>query len=103
MLRLARGRPWPLLLAAVREEFVDRAWDPPAAHWPREAPGVVGGRDRIAGGTWLAVRPDQPAVAALLNGQRLPPAANGVRPSRAGRPLAALTGTAPLTAADLAG
>ena len=64
---------------------------------------MVGGRDRIAGGTWLAVRPDPPAVAALLNGQRLPPPANGVRPSRGGLPLAALTGTARLTATDLAG
>ena len=99
MLRLDPGAPWPLLLAAVRDEFVDRAWDPPAEHWPEQAPGVVGGRDRTAGGTWLAVRAD--AVAALLNGVRLPPA--GARPSRGGLPLAALTGTARLTAADLAG
>jgi hypothetical protein len=100
MLRLDPGAPWPLLLAAVRDEFVNRAWDPPAEHWPEQAPGVVGGRDRTAGGTWLAVRAD--AVAALLNGVRLPPPA-GVRPSRGGLPLAALTGTARLTAADLAG
>lgn len=81
---------WPLLLAAVRDEFVDRAWDPPAAHWGTEAPGVHGGRDRTAGGTWLAVRPDRPAVSALLNGARLPPPASGVRPSRGSLPLAAL-------------
>jgi hypothetical protein len=82
---------WPLLLAAVRDEFVDRAWDPPGEYWPDQAPGVLGGRDRTAGGTWLAVRPDRPAVAALLNGVRRPPPESGVRPSRGGLPLAALS------------
>ena len=91
LIRLAPGSPWPLLLAAVRDEFVDRPWDPPAAHWPAVAPGLVGGRDRTAGGTWLAVRPDPPAVAALLNGVRLPPPTNGVRPSRGWLPLAILS------------
>jgi Transport and Golgi organisation 2 len=103
MLRLDPGAPWPLLLTAVRDEFVDRAWDPPAPHWPDLAPGVVGGRDRVAGGTWLAVRPDRPAVAALLNGVRLALPSNGVRPSRGGLPLAVLTERARLNAADLAG
>ncbi len=91
LLRLAPGTPWPLLLAAVRDEFVDRAWDPPAAHWPAVAPGLVGGRDRAAGGTWLAVRSDPPAVAALLNGVRLPPPTDGARPSRGWLPLAILS------------
>jgi uncharacterized protein with NRDE domain len=103
MLRFDPGAAWPLLLAAVRDEFIERPWDPPAAHWPDVAPGVVGGRDRIGGGTWLAVRPGQPAVAALLNGQRLAPPTDGVRPSRGGLVLAALTGTARLTARELEG
>ena len=34
------GHAWPLLLAAIRDERIDRAWDPPAAHWP-DRPGVV--------------------------------------------------------------
>jgi hypothetical protein len=88
LFRFQPDADWPLLLAAVRDEFVDRAWDAPAAHWPTDAPGMIGGRDRTAGGTWLAVRPDRPAVSALLNGPRLP--AVGVRPSRGGLPLAAL-------------
>jgi Transport and Golgi organisation 2 len=91
LLRFAPGTAWPLLLAAVRDEFVDRPWDPPAAHWPAAATGLVGGRDRLAGGTWLAIRPDRPAVAALLNGVRLPPPADGVRPSRGWLPLAILS------------
>jgi hypothetical protein len=91
LLRFAPGTAWPVLLGAVRDEFVERPWDPPAAHWP-DHPGFLGGRDRTAGGTWLAVDPDprRPAVAALLNGRPLPPI-EGVRPSRGGLPLHVLT------------
>jgi len=103
LLRLTADAPWPLLLAAVRDEFTDRAWDPPGAHWVASAPALLGGRDRTAGGTWLAVRPDPPAVAAILNGVRLGPLEYGARPSRGGLPLAALTSAAPLEATDLAG
>jgi hypothetical protein len=87
LLRYAPGARWPVLLAAVRDEFVGRAWDPPAAHWGGR---LLGGRDRVAGGTWLAVDPAAPALAAVLNGTRLPPPAAGERPSRGGLPLAAL-------------
>lgn len=92
---LLRFRPrarWPLVLAAVRDEFADRAWDPPDRHWGGPAAALVGGRDRVAGGTWLAVDPVTPAAAALLNGVRREAPRDGVRPSRGGLPLAALTG-----------
>jgi hypothetical protein len=92
LLRFAPGTAHPLLFGAVRDEFVDRAWDPPAAHWGDR---LLGGRDRTAGGTWLAVDPDRPAVAAVLNGERLAPPADGVRPSRGGLPLGALRGEVP--------
>jgi hypothetical protein len=72
-----------LLLGAVRDEFLERPWDPPAEHWP----GLWGGRDRTAGGTWLAVRPERPAVAALLNGVRRPAPESGTRPTRGELPL----------------
>ncbi|MGW0199243.1 NRDE family protein, partial [Nonomuraea sp. NPDC003201] len=42
-----------LTLMGVRDEFTDRPWEAPGEHWP-EHPGVVGGRDLKAGGTWLA-------------------------------------------------
>jgi len=77
LLRFAPGTAQPLILGAVRDEFMDRPWDPPAAHWP-SAPGVIGGRDRQAGGTWLAVAPGSRSVAALLNGVPLPPLPPGV-------------------------
>src|SRR3954453_19185309 len=87
---------WPLLLAAVRDEYLLRPWDLPAAHWP-DSPGLIGGRDRTAGGTWLAVRPAGPAVAALLNGTPLQsdPSGRTARPSRGGLPLAALADELP--------
>jgi Transport and Golgi organisation 2 len=57
----------PLLLLGVRDEFVGRPWRPPARHWPGTP--LVGGIDEQAGGTWLAVHPDVPRVACLLNGR----------------------------------
>lgn len=92
MLRFEPGARWPLLMAAVRDEFMQRPWDPPAAHWPDRSASIVGGRDRTAGGTWLALRRDRLAVAALLNGVRLP---HQERPTRGGLPLAALTDSLP--------
>ena len=39
LLRLSPGVALPVLLGAVRDEFVERPWDPPARHWngPRPA------------------------------------------------------------------
>jgi hypothetical protein len=76
-------------MGAVRDEFVARPWDPPAAHWGGR---VLGGRDRVAGGTWLAVDPDAPAVAAVLNGVPLVPPTDPSRLSRGALPLDALAG-----------
>ncbi|MEV0621530.1 NRDE family protein [Nonomuraea sp. NPDC050404] len=56
-----------LTLMGVRDEFADRPWEGPGEHWP-EYPGVIGGRDLKAGGTWLAVNPAARRAAALLNG-----------------------------------
>ncbi|WP_326823462.1 NRDE family protein [Streptosporangium sp. NBC_01756] len=54
----------PLILVGVRDEFTDRPWVPPAEHWP----GLLGGRDLQAGGTWLAVDPVARRAAAIVNG-----------------------------------
>ncbi len=67
--------PVPVLVVGVRDEFVAREWDGPGRHWP-ERPGVRG-RDLRAGGTWLAVEPDAPRVAVVLNGRgRMAPEAS---------------------------
>ncbi|MDF5753785.1 NRDE family protein [Spongiactinospora sp. TRM90649] len=60
----------PGLLAGVRDEFAGRPWEPPGEHWPGR-PGVLGGLDLRAGGTWLAVDPARDRAAALLNGRGL--------------------------------
>lgn len=91
--------PVPLLLAGIRDEFADRPWVPPGAHWP-DRPGLLGGRDLRAGGTWLAVCPSAPRVACILNGRGLPAPATG-RASRGELPLHA-AGTGGLDGLDLA-
>ena len=81
------GHPDPLLLAANRDERVDRAWDPPAAFWP-DRPDVVAGRDRSAGGTWMGINRCG-VVAAVLNRPGTLGPATGKR-SRGELPLMAL-------------
>ncbi len=55
---------FPLVVAANRDEFVDRPASGPALLGER--PRVVGGRDLRAGGTWLAAS-ERGMVAGLLN------------------------------------
>ena len=59
------GHPWPVILAANRDEMVDRPWAPPGRHWP-DRPEVVAGLDRSADGSWLGLN-DHGVVAAILN------------------------------------
>jgi hypothetical protein len=56
---------WPILIGANRDEKLDRPWLPPARHW-RGQPFVIGGRDSVAGGTWLAIN-RAGMMAAVLN------------------------------------
>lgn len=57
--------PWPLLIAANRDEMAGRPWSPPGRHWPDRLD-VVAGRDDLAGGSWLGLN-DFGMVAAVLN------------------------------------
>ena len=59
------GHDWPVLIAANRDEMLDRTWSAPARHWP-DRPEVVAGRDELAGGSWLGVN-DHGVVAGILN------------------------------------
>jgi len=43
----------PLLVAANRDEYHARPTDP--LHWWPDKPGILAGRDRQAGGTWLGI------------------------------------------------
>lgn len=92
------GHTWPLLVAANRDERVDRAWDAPAEHWPG-SPGIVGGRDRTAGGTWMAVSPAGVVATVLNRPGSLGPQAG--KRSRGDLPLMALDGASAGSAALL--
>ena len=78
---------WPLILAANRDEMVDRPWRPPGRHWP-DRPEVVAGMDLLAGGTWLGLN-DHGVVAGILNRRHSLGPAPGMR-SRGELPLEAL-------------
>ena len=53
VLNFGQHPDYPLILAANRDEFHARPTRD--AHWWPDKPGVVGGRDLQAGGTWLAL------------------------------------------------
>jgi uncharacterized protein with NRDE domain len=55
---------FPLVLAANRDEDYDRATRD--AHWWDDAPDVLGGRDGVHGGSWLAIT-KQARLAAVTN------------------------------------
>ena len=48
-----RHPQYPCLIAANRDEFHGRAAEP--AHWWRDRPQILAGRDLAAGGTWLGI------------------------------------------------
>jgi hypothetical protein len=92
LVRLDPDGTWPVLVAFVRDEDRDRPTSPPDAWWP-EHPSFVGGRDEVAGGTWLAVDAGTPPAIALLTDQ-FDPAATlpdpALSPTRGTLPLLAL-------------
>ncbi len=59
------GQAWPLILGANRDEMLNRAWKPPARHWP-ERTDMVAGLDEVGGGTWMGLN-DTGVVACILN------------------------------------
>jgi hypothetical protein len=87
VLLIRPGHAWPLVLAANRDERLNRAWDPPGPHWP-DRPGVIAGRDRTAGGTWMGVNRHGVAAAVLNRQGSLGPAAG--KRSRGELPLLSL-------------
>ncbi|WP_438354223.1 NRDE family protein [Microbacterium sp. CJ88] len=80
-------------LVAVRDEDPERAWDRLGPWWPDAYPGVVGVRDRRAGGAWLAAGDGRLAV--LLNRADLSERAPSELVSRGGVVLEAVAGRMP--------
>jgi uncharacterized protein with NRDE domain len=56
----------PVRILAIRDEFVSRDFDPPGKWWP-DQPTVVGGRDRLAGGSWCVSDYATGVTALVLN------------------------------------
>lgn len=83
--------------AANRDEMISRPWEPPAEYWP----GICGGRDVLAGGTWLALN-RQGVMAAVLNREGTLGPAPGKK-SRGSLPLLALQYTSTAKAAAAIG
>jgi hypothetical protein len=77
---------YPVIAAANRDERVDRAASPPGL-WVGQRRRVLSPRDRLAGGTWLAVG-DGLRLAALTNLAGVPPVPGA--PSRGHLPHVAL-------------
>jgi uncharacterized protein with NRDE domain len=61
------GHDWPLIVAANRDERLDRPATAPGRHWPDRAE-VVAGQDLLAGGSWLGLS-DHGVLAGILNRQ----------------------------------
>ncbi|SDI86458.1 Uncharacterized conserved protein, contains NRDE domain [Frankineae bacterium MT45] len=78
----------PILMLTLRDELASRSFDGPGNWWP-EAPDVVGGRDRRAGGTWCASQVRSGTTSVVLNRPDRPAAAPGAL-SRGALPLLAL-------------
>ncbi|MDO9710707.1 NRDE family protein [Paracraurococcus lichenis] len=92
------GHAWPVLIAANRDEMLDRPWDPPWTWWP-DRPDVVGGRDRTGGGTWMAANRAGVVATVLNRPGSLGPAAG--KRSRGELPLLALAADSAEEAAGL--
>ena len=86
VVRWSAGRPAQVL--ALRDELTTREFDDPGRWWA-EHPGVVGGRDRAAGGTWCATAVSTGATALVLNRPEKRQGDPGV-PSRGVLPLLAV-------------
>lgn len=76
--------PDGVVAAANRDEMESRPWEMPAEYWP----GICGGRDSLAGGTWLAVNRHNMLAAVLNREGTLGPTPG--KESRGGLPLLAL-------------
>jgi hypothetical protein len=63
---VCRWQPEEIRMLALRDELASRDFDLPGSWWPDQR-GVVGGRDRRAGGTWCAVDVAAGVSAVVLN------------------------------------
>lgn len=82
-------------LLAVRDEDPLREWDALGPWWPEAYPGVIGIRDRRAGGAWLAANPAEGRLAVLLNRADVSDLPEGTAVSRGSLALESVVGRSP--------
>lgn len=82
-------------LLAVRDEDPQRPWDDIGAWWPDTYPGVIGIRDRRAGGAWLAIDNAERRLAVLLNRADVVDLPGDQAMSRGSLALQSVTGNSP--------
>jgi hypothetical protein len=82
-------------LLAVRDEDPLREWDSLGPWWPEAYPGVIGIRDRRAGGAWLAANPAAGRLAVLLNRADVSDLPEGTAVSRGSLALESVVGRSP--------
>ena len=87
--------PGEARLLAVRDEDPQRAWDDLGSWWPEQYPGVIGIRDRRAGGAWLGFDPATRRLAVLLNRADLLDLPESETLSRGGLVLESVAGRSP--------
>ena len=92
--------PWPVTIAANRDEMSSRLWRPPGRHW-EDHPHVIAGIDEEAGGTWMGLNDDGLFAAVLNRPGSLGPAQD--KRSRGELPLEALSHAEAREAADALG
>ena len=88
--------PGEARLLAVRDEDPQRAWDDLGPWWPQQYAGVIGIRDRRAGGAWLAYDPQTQRLAVLLNRADLLDIPEDQLASRGGLVLESVAGRSPV-------
>jgi hypothetical protein len=86
--RWSGGSEFPVQMLALRDELVSRAFDLPGAWWP-DQPDVIGGRDRMAGGSWCVCDVRTGVTGVVLNRPERREATPGA-PSRGVLPLLAV-------------
>ena len=89
-------------LLAVRDEDPQREWDALGEWWPSQ-PGVIGIRDRRAGGAWLAADPTSRRLAVLLNRADVLDLPDELAVSRGTLALASVAGASPTGSARMHG
>jgi len=91
------GHRWPVIVAANRDEMINRPARPPGRHWP-DRHGIVAGLDVLGGGTWLGMN-DHGVICGVLNRVNTLGPAHGLK-SRGELPLLALDEDSAEAAAD---